>query len=70
MHRPIGRYRRVKHIKPYTRQSLSVAHPLIPLTACQLLLIGQVIGTSTPAFSAALALLVVSRRTLTQLCGL
>jgi len=44
------------------------AHPLIPLTACELLLIGQLIGT--PAFSAALALLVVSRRTRTQPSGL
>jgi len=42
--------------------------PAYPLTACELLLIGQLIGT--PAFSAALALLVVSRRTRTQPSGL
>ena len=36
-----------------------VAHPAIPLATCQLLLIGQLTGS--PTFSAALALLVVSR---------
>ena len=47
---------------------MTVAHPAIPLAACWLLLIDQLIGSL--AFRAALALLVVSRRTRTQSCGL
>jgi len=55
-------------LKLDARQSRSVAHPAIPLAACSSLLSGQSIGS--PGFSAALALLVVSRRTRTQSCGL
>jgi len=48
----------ISAVKLDAGHSLTVAQPLISLIACQLLLIGQLIGT--PAFSAALALLVVS----------
>ena len=52
-------------------ESMTVAHPAIPLAACYLLLIGQLTGS--PVSSTALALLVVRRhlanRSRTQFCG-